>query len=46
VNGALISGGNAVDVQQVGGVNPTTFQAVNRVGSFSNMALTPSFNIR
>lgn len=46
VNGALISGGGAVNVQQSGGVGPTAFQAVNRVGSFSNMALTPSFNIR
>lgn len=46
VNGALISGGGAVDVQQSGGIGPTALQTVNRVGSFSNTALMPSFNIR
>lgn len=47
VNGALITGGGGVvDVQQVGGIAATALQTVNRAGAFTNMALTPSFNIR
>ena len=45
VNGALISGGGAIEVQQLGGA-PSALQTVNRAGAFTNTALTPSFNIR
>lgn len=46
VNGALVSGGGIVDVQQIGGMAATALQTVNRAGAFTNMALVPSFNIR
>jgi len=46
VNGALLSGGGTIDVQQLGALSHATFQSVNRAGAFSNTALTPIFSLR